>query len=139
MVHALSEIHRVLVRGGVLIDLRPISERWLIEIISSQGIQQTGHVIDTKKAVEDDKAADKALEQAASQGFFVQEQATSFAFNYSWDTPKEMEKYIEEEWENDNALDDQTIQATRSAWAAAGADAKPRIQLKMILSRWRKS
>ena len=40
MVHALEEIRRVLLPGGILIDLRPLADRWRVEVVSGAGIQE---------------------------------------------------------------------------------------------------
>jgi len=138
MVHALSEIHRVLRPGGSLIDLRPVDDRWSIEVNSKGGIQQTGRMIDYPKGLEDDEASERAMSQAEVNGWFKREEMASFPLYYSWDTPKEMEDYITEEWENENALEESTKTLTRSTWASAGADARPRVRLTMSIARWNK-
>ncbi len=138
MVHALSEIHRVLHPRGELIDLRPINDHWPVEISSSLGINQTGRLIDYPKILEDDKASEQAMEQASTQGWFTLHQKTTFPYYYYWDTPMEMEKYLEEEWEGEVGLDETTKITTRSTWASAGPDARPRLKLKMLIARWNK-
>ena len=138
MVHALSEIQRVLTRGGALLDLRPIDDRWQVEVSSKNGIQQTGRLVDRPKGLEDDAASERAMNQAEANGWFKREEATSFPLYYSWDTPKEMETYIDEEWEDENALEESTKALTRSTWASAGPDARPRVRLKMSIARWKK-
>jgi hypothetical protein len=137
MVHALSEIHRVLRADGTLIDLRPVDDRWPVEVSSKDGIQQTGRLIDHPKVLEDDAAAEDAMNQVKANGWFKREEITTFPLSYSWDTPKEMENYIDEEWEDENALDESTKVLTRSAWASAGPDARPRITLKMSIALWK--
>lgn len=138
MVHALREIHRALAPDGILIDLRPVSDRWPVEIASSQGIRETGRVLDLPIGVADDEAANLAIEEAARNGWFVRDKREFFPFFYSWDSPKEMEEYIEQEWEDFIGLDEGTKQATRSAWASANADARVRVKVKMTITRWKK-
>ncbi len=138
MVHALSEIQRVLTAQGVLIDLRPFDDHWPIEVVSQQSVQETGRVIDIQKGLEDDAAADRSIAKAVSDGWFTLEHTSFFPFYYYWDSPREMELYVDEEWQDFNVIDEQTRGVTRSIWAAAGADARPRVRLKMLITRLKK-
>lgn len=138
MVHALGEIHRVLVPDGTLIDLRPISDRWPIEVFSARETRETGRVTDLPLGLEDDEAANQAMRNAESNGWFTRESETSFPLHYVWDTASDMEKWIDEEWENFIGLDEETRRATRSAWALGDADSRVRVRAKMLLTRWRK-
>lgn len=136
--HALHEIWRVLTSDGILIDLRPVSDQWPIEVVSSRNIQVTGHVLDLPASLADDEAANQAINQAAEKGWFFKEQEEFFPYYYSWDSPDEMEDYIEEEWEDYIDLDEATMHATSSAWALSDADARVRVCTKMLITRWRK-
>jgi hypothetical protein len=138
MVHALHEIRRVLRLDGILIDMRPISDRWPVEIVSERATQQTGRVQDLPEGLADDEAANQSITQAAEKGWFVREQEEFFPFYYSWDSPNEMEEYIAEEWDDFIGLDEATMQATRSAWATADADARVRVRMKVMITRWKK-
>jgi len=138
MVHALYEIQRVLRSDGILIDLRSISDRWPIEVESARNIQVTGHVLDLPASLADDEAANQAIAQAAEKGWFSKEQEEFFPYYYSWDSPDEMEDYIEEVWEDYIGLDEATMQATSSVWALADADARVRVRTKMLITHWRK-
>jgi len=139
MVHALSEIRRVLAPRGVLIDLRPISDQWAVEVASARGTIQTGQVQDLPIGLADDAAANQSVAQANEQGWFRREREEIFPFYYSWDSPREMETYIAEEWENFVGLDEAVIQATRSAWAVGDADSRVRVRMQMLITRWVKS
>ncbi|HXQ34908.1 MAG TPA: hypothetical protein VN843_12915 [Anaerolineales bacterium] len=138
MVHALSEIRRVLLPNGILIDLRPILDHWQIEVVSAREVRETGRVQDFPIGLADDEAANRSMALAEEQGWFVREQEEFFSYVYSWDTPKEMEEWIEEEWHGFIGLDEETKQATRSAWALGDADAQVRVRVKMLISRWKK-
>lgn len=135
MVHALGEIHRVLVPDGALIDLRPLSDRWLVEVHSARETRETGRVTDLPLGLQDDNAANQAMTEAESKGWFVRERDGFFPLYYSWDSPAEMEKWIDEEWENFIGLDEETKRATRSAWAASDADSRVRVKVKMLIAR----
>lgn len=137
MVHALSEIRRVLMPDGILIDLRPVLDRWQIEVASIRESRGTGRMQDIPVGLADDEAANQSVARAAQDGWFTREQEDFFSFIYSWDSPKEMEAWIEEEWEGFIGLDEETRQATRSAWATADADTRVQVKVKMLITRWR--
>ena len=135
--HALSEIRRLLIPNGILIDVRPVLDRWHIEVASMREIRETGRMQDFPLGLADDEAANQSMAGAAQNGWFRREQDEFFSFIYSWDTPKEMEEWIEEEWEGFIGLNDETKQATRAAWASADADARVRVKVKMLIAKWK--
>jgi len=137
MVHALSEIRRVLIPNGILIDLRPLLDRWSIEVVSAREIKETGRVQDFPLGLADDESANKSLTQAGQNGWFNRNREEYFSYSYSWDTPKEMEAWIEEEWEGFIGMDEETIRATRSAWALGDADTRVRLNVKMLITQWK--
>lgn len=138
MVHALDEIRRVLAPEGVLIDLRPISDRWPVEVFSARETRETGSIADTPSAVADDTAADQAMATAETKGWFKRESETFFPIHYVWDSASEMETWIAEEWEF-YELEEGTKHATRSAWALGDADSQVRVKVKMLISSWKKA
>ena len=137
MVHALSEIRRVLVPDGILIDLRPILNHWPIEVASAREIHETGRMLDFPPGLADDHAANQSMADAEHKGWFIREQEQFFPFFYSWDSPSELEGWIAGEWHDFIGLDDKTKQETRSAWASADADARVRVKVKMLITRWK--
>ena len=137
MVHALGEIHRVLVPDGILIDLRPIADNWTIEVFSARETHETGHVTDLPLGLEDDEAANQAMRDAESKGWFTREDKTFFPLHYIWDTASNMEKWIDEEWTDFISLGNEARQATRSAWALGDADSRVRVRAKMLITRWK--
>ncbi len=138
MVHALNEIHRVLARGGTLIDLRPLVYLAPVEVASIREIREAGHVSQLPEDLENDEAADRSIAEAASQNWFTHEQEDFFPFFYYWDSPKEMQEYIEEEWADFITIDEDVWKNIRSMWAVADADARLRMKLKMLIARYRK-
>ena len=136
--HALSEIRRVLTSDGIMIDLRPLLNHWQIEVISARQLRETGRVQDFPIGLADDQAANRSATEAEAKGWFVREQQELFSYLYSWDTPKEMEEWIEEEWHDFIGLDEETKRATRSAWALGDADTQVRINMRLLITRWRK-
>src|SRR5215510_16404152 len=138
MVHALNEIRRVLVPEGLLIDLRPILDRWHIEVASARETHETGRLYDFPVGLEEDAAANQAIAQAEQNKWFRLEAEEFFPYYYSWDTPSEMEDWKEEEWYDFLGIDEEVRQATRSAWALADGDARVRVKLKILIARWKK-
>ena len=138
MVHALEEIRRVLVPAGVLIDLRPLMDRWPVEVVSMRGFSETGRVDDLPEPISADVAANAAMREVESRGWFRREQEDVFPFFYSWDTPSEMEEFVAEDWPDVIRLSEDLKQATRSTWALGDADSRVRLRLKMLITRWQK-
>jgi len=138
MVHALTEIRRVLTPNGILTDLRPVSDRWHIEVFSAQETRETGRVTDLPLGLEDDAAANKAMKDAEANKWFKREREIFFPLHYVWDSAGEMEKWIDAEWDDFIGLGDDARQATRSAWALGDADSRVRVRVKMLITRWRK-
>jgi len=138
MVHALSEIRRVLIPNGILIDLRPVLDHWQVEVASAREVRETGRMQDFPLGLADDEAANRSMAQSEERGWFRRDQEEFFSYYYSWDTPKEMEEWIEEEWEGFIGLDEETKRASRSAWALGDADTQVRVKVKMLIARWRK-
>jgi hypothetical protein len=138
MVYALDEIRRVLVPGGSLIDIRPLAERWNVEVISARGSQATGRVEDLPEQVNADTASNEAMREVESRRWFQREQEEFFPFFYSWDTPSEMEEFIAEDWSDFIGLSEEAKKATRAAWAISDADSRVRVRVKILITRWKK-
>lgn len=138
MVHALGEIRRVLLRDGILIDLRPLLEYAPLEVVSASETRLAGTADQLPDDRAGDEAANRAVAQVEGQDWFIKEREDFFPFNYYWDSPTEMQQYLEAEWSNSVTVDEEVWRNVRSMWAVANADARVRIQLKMLITRWRK-
>jgi hypothetical protein len=138
MVHALEEIRRILVPQGVLIDLRPLPGQRSVELTSERRQQEIGWLTDLPVEMTDTEAANTALRTAVRRGWFVRESELNFPFFFYWDTPEEMRQYIKEEWSDFTVMQDDLFSAVQSAWETAGPDHRVRVQLKMLLTIWRK-
>ena len=138
MVHALEEIHRTLIRKGILLDLRPLANRWPVEVVTGSKIHRLGRLTDLPKGLAYDKAANNAALESARRGWFAREVEEFFAIYLYWDHPEEMATHIAERWADFVKLEEETLRATRAIWHTAGSDRLVRIQMKMLLARWRK-
>jgi len=139
MVHALEEIQRVLVPNGILIDLRPLADNWRVEVVSLREVKKTGHVADLPEQTNGDLASNETMREVEKRGWFKREEEELFPFVYSWDTPSEMEEFVSEDWGDFIELEEDTKRATRSAWAVADGDSRVRIQMNILIARWRKN
>ena len=138
MVHALEEIRRVLAPDGILIDLRPLADNWRVEVVSLREIKRTGRVEDLPEQTNGDLAANAAMQEVEKRGWFKREQDELFSFIYSWDTPSEMEEFVNEDWGDFIELAEDTKRATRAAWAVADGDSRVRIKMNILIARWKK-
>lgn len=136
--HALDEIWRTLVLDGVLIDLRPLADRWPVEVTSDNTYREIGRLTDLPTGLADDAAANNAFKDASQQGWFVRENEQIFPFFYYWETPEEMREYIKEKWTDFMRLEEDIFFATQSVWKTTVAGRRVRVRLKMLLTSWRK-
>ncbi len=95
MVDALRETRRVLAANGTLLDLRPLSVRCDIEVVTPVHEVPIGEV-DATGYMADDLAADRAARQAVEAGWFVPRRETVFDFEFYWDTVAEMKSFMEQ-------------------------------------------
>ncbi len=138
MVHALREIWRVLTPGGLLLDVRPLVGDWPIEVVAHGHVYAVGQVDHKPEGYVDDRAANDAAARAGREGWFIRDREGLFDFAYYWDTPEEMQAYMEEEWGDYLSLSEKAVARAQELIAAAGEGAQVRVRLDMIISRWRK-
>lgn len=136
MVYALDEIRRTLKPNGILIDLRPVESNWSVEIVSSAGWQAAGRLSDLPAAVADDEAAFKAMRAAESKAWYSKLEEKEFAFFYYWDTPSDMKEFMEDEWEDFEKLEEGVYKKASAMWASANADARVRVRVAMLITKW---
>ncbi len=97
MVDALRECWRVLVGGGVLLDLRPVPSPALIRLIDA-GEERVVCELDGSPWIPDTEAADRAVRQLVQEGRFVPARSTSFDFAFCWDDAEELLAYAGATW-----------------------------------------
>ena len=76
------------------------------------------------------------MHEAESRGWFARQGEAEFPFFYYWDTPSELKEFMETEWEGFEKLEQASLDAVSSAWATANADARIRIRVKMLITKW---
>ena len=123
---------------GVLIDLRPVLDRWQVQVVSARQAQDTGRLQDFPTGLADDNAANRSMARAEQERWFARDDEAFFLIDYAWDTPKDMEAWISDEWDGFVDLDEEGKRATRAAWAVGDADSFVRVRVKMLITRWRK-
>ena len=92
MVHALSEAHRVLRAGGLLIDLRPATRNRRVELELSAARLFIGE-IDSSITFPDHVAADEALRAAIADGKFRAEHKASFELITDFDAIADLRQF----------------------------------------------
>jgi hypothetical protein len=138
MVHALHEICRVLITHGTIIDLRPLTGSWPMEVVCRRQQDAVGNVTGLPEGIADDTAANEAMARAASSGLLQREQEELFDFHYYWNSPGEAQEYIDEEWADFVSIGAEVWKEVRRRWAIADADARVSVRLKMLITRWKK-
>jgi hypothetical protein len=133
MVHALKEIWRVLVPGGILLDLRPVSTGWPVEVVAGERVIRVG-ALDDSLAMGDDLAANRAIEQVIHDGWLIRERAGSFTYDWYWDTLDELKEHVEESWHPIALPDSVYAQGQRVAANAEGASV--RVRVHMVIGRY---
>jgi hypothetical protein len=94
MVDALQEVCRVVVPGGIVVDLRPMSARYRLEVVTD-AVATAVAEIEAYEAQDDDNAADAAVRHAVSQGWLLPGGGIQFDFEFYWDTVVEMKAFAE--------------------------------------------
>jgi hypothetical protein len=137
MVHALAESCRVLKAGGRLVDLRPYSSGWPLEVVTPNTQMLAGPLDDTiGQSV--DIASDTAVLEALQRGWFQAENKTSFQYTYYWDTVDDMHEYLEANWEESATVPDSVLSKARRLVQRANKPAQIRIRRTMSLASYRK-
>ena len=97
MVDALKEAHRVLSTGGIMIDVRPLSTNGPLEIVFEGGRDLAG-LVDMSPGMDQDQAADRAIEAVLTGKLYQEVRVEYFDFAYYWQTVAGMQEDIEENW-----------------------------------------
>ena len=97
MVDALREVHRVLARGGILIDARPDSRVVAYaERRKPRGFQRFGLVRTNGAELENDRASDLAVVEAVREGLFRRRRRGRFWHPVPFANLTELRTYLSE-------------------------------------------
>jgi hypothetical protein len=91
MVHALREVHRVLVTGGMVADLRPAPEHRRVSITRGG---RTGLIGTMRESFREDHAADRAVDRVVREGWFAVERRLRFDCRRVMDTVAELREWL---------------------------------------------
>jgi hypothetical protein len=138
MVDALQEACRVVVPGGIVVDLRPVSARYRLEVVTdavARGVAE----IEAYGVQDDDYAADAAVEHAVSSGWLLRGGGVQFDFEFYWDTVVEMKAFAEKSRRMRQAgIDYAELEEQRRALDGAEEAARLRCHRPMMLKTYRK-
>jgi hypothetical protein len=116
-----------------------VEDHWTVEVAAQNGYQVAGELIDVPIGKADDEAAFRAMRDVAARGWFKKAREEEFAFFYYWDTPSEMKEFIDTEWEDFEKMEAGVYRAAQTLWTQANADARVRVRVKMLITKWQKS
>ena len=136
MVHALEQIEAILKPGGTLLDIRPMAPQWPVEVFIAGEPRLAGHIDDMGK-LEDDLAANRAMELVVARDLFEQTAAGEFEFEYYWNTPHQMVEFIEQSWGEDSWPSPEIAGEAERLSQEPSFDKLVRIRRKVILGTYR--
>jgi hypothetical protein len=90
-VHALRHVHELLIPGGTMVDLHPVTE----EQVEADG-RQIGVIEDPEYALEDLPNAEAGLEEAIKAGLYTFEAEVEFDVLQHFDEPEDLLEAKEE-------------------------------------------
>ena len=111
MVHALEQIHSLLVPNGHLIDIHPNGE--LVEFIYSINEQEhfIGHMQETDDYIEYHQA-DEAIQTAIEKRLFKVVKTKEFEFRTYGDSFEELKSFLDENW-SDSVITEDVLASAR--------------------------
>ncbi len=136
MVHALAETWRVLKPGGRLIDLRPYSSGWPLEVFTLD-TQILAGPLDDSIGIALDIASNNAILEALQNGWFQAETKTTFEYTYYWHTVDDMHDYLQENWQKSATVPEPILSKARRLVQSTTEPTQIRIRRSMTLASYR--
>jgi hypothetical protein len=123
MVHALETIRSSLRPQGILLDVRPASEKAVVEIAHREAADRPEHLVrigdvDELFCVGTLADADAALGAEIEAGLFVREHARAFTFTYHFDSVEAWLAYTAARWSTARIGSD-LIARAHAEWSGA--------------------
>ncbi len=137
MVYALKEAWRVLVRQGVMIDLRPLCLDAPIDVLFKEKIECAG-MADMSPDLEHEIAAQRAIETVVNAGLFDGLSVERFELAYYWASVRGMMAEIRARWLDDVIIDDRVIHRAYELFGAHRRQKKVRLLFQMHLAKYEK-
>jgi hypothetical protein len=138
MVDALRESCRVLAPSGVLIDVRPLIEPLVVEVlIGAEPVWSNS--VDSFSAPDDVAAAEAAARHAASLEWFAFESSLRFNFDVYCGTAAELRVYAEGRRLEGAEIPYEQLDERRRELAATGHPARLRCRRPWMVSTWRRN
>jgi hypothetical protein len=138
MVDALREAQRVLTPSGVLIDVRPVTEPILVELVAAtQAVW--ANTVPSYSSPEDVAAADDAVRHAVSRGWFVFETSLPFDFEIYCDSATELRVYAEARKLRGAEIPYEELEERQREFDAEGQATRLRCRRPWMLGRYRKN
>src|SRR5258705_846117 len=94
MVDALREASRVVIPGGLILDLRPMSGNYPLEFFIQDAVIPAGEVSGFGGA-DSDRVCDIAVDHALQSGWFTRGGSSRFDFEMHFDTAEELRAEVE--------------------------------------------
>jgi hypothetical protein len=138
MVHALTEVRRVLVLGGRLVDLRPVASNWPIDVMIEGRAMLAGRAKHSSQ-IPNEIAANKAIAIVVHNGWFVKEREAFFEFAYYWQSIADMKAYAADRWPRRVVLPQPAIVAARRLVRQEPTRSKLRIRRKIRIASYRRA
>jgi hypothetical protein len=137
MVNALREAWRVLRPRGILIDVRPVAEPIVVEVvIDADAIWATE--IHSGSVGDDEAAADAAVQHALSGEWFAFEKRHPFEIEIYCDTAAEMRLYAQQRKLREFEISCEDLEAQHRALGADGQTSRWRCRRAWMLSTYRR-
>ena len=137
MVDALREARRVLTPRGILVDVRPVTEPMVVEVvIAARAIR--AKEVDACSTPEDVAAADAAVQYALSGEWFAFEKSLRFDFEIYCDTAADLRLYAQTRQLREAEIPYEELEKRRRELGADGQTARLRCRRPWNLSSYRK-
>src|SRR5262245_12538915 len=128
MVHALRETHRVLAKGGLVVDLRPAAVHRRVAIVSGG---HEHHVGTMREGFREDHAANDAVARILREGWFAFERRMRFDCRRLMDTVAEFREWLADfDTRKGHGTHEWLVRRVERALGEAGRARRPRIVVR---------
>ncbi len=133
--HALEEAWRVLVPGGMMVDVRPLSLEVPLEVVFETGTETAG-MVDMSPDLKYDIAADEAIERVVKEGIFSQSSIETFEYAYYWNTYHGMVVDFNERWQDEIIVSQQVLDQAKKLYLQKRPGTRLRLPMQMKLETY---